>query len=90
MITNAAKKPVYLAFLFVLSACESPGEKDMASCHAEALRANSRSQTGSELDEYQKSCMGAKGFRFSSIMPGCARGGDLYESPACYVRRDSN
>jgi hypothetical protein len=59
----------------------------MAHCRGEALRLYSDADRSDAdgLDGYQKSCMTAKGYRFSAMPYNCGHG-DPYGDAACYVR----
>jgi hypothetical protein len=75
-----AALPIFL----VLAACNSADENDMAHCRAEAQR--SISDDG-DLEAQEKSCMAAKGYRFSALPYACGHD-DPYGDAACYVRRE--
>jgi hypothetical protein len=76
-------------WLFVVmlpvAACSPAGQQDMVACHSEALRMypHDSGPYSTQLDSYEKSCMAAKGYRFSAARSDCGRG-DLYENAACY------
>ena len=74
-----AALPIFLA----LAACDSANENDMAHCRAEAQRLIS----DDDLDAQVKSCMAAKGYRFSALPYACGHD-DPYGDAACYVRRE--
>ena len=76
-----AALPIFL----ILAACDSADESDMAHCRAEAQ--HSLSDGGDGLELYEKSCMSAKGYRFSALPYACGHD-DPYGDAACYVRRD--
>jgi hypothetical protein len=80
-----AALPIFL----LLAACDSANEQDMANCHVEALRSFSDADGGDAdgLDNYEKSCMTAKGYRFSALPYDCGHS-DPYRDAACYIRRD--
>jgi hypothetical protein len=71
----------------LLTACSPAGDQDMQACHQEAQRAfpSESGPHSSKLDEFEKACMVAKGYRFSAVPYDCGQG-DQYENASCYVR----
>jgi len=80
-----AALPIFL----VLAACDSANENDMAHCRVEAQRSFSDGDRSNAdgLEDYEKSCMTAKGYRFSALPYDCGHD-DPYGDAACYVRRE--
>lgn len=75
--------------LLLLSGCgpSKESEADLDVCRKEAARAfpESDAANADSRSDFQKSCMTAKGYRFSAIAYSCGRG-DLYADAGCYVR----
>ncbi len=72
--------------LLFLSACgpSKESEADLAGCHEAALR--DFPGDADAINDAQKSCMAAKGYRFSAIAYYSCGRGDLYSDATCYVR----
>jgi|HubBroStandDraft_5_1064220.scaffolds.fasta_scaffold1609756_1 hypothetical protein len=76
-----------LPILFLLVGCDSSDQRDMESCRSEALRISSLRDApyADQIDDYEKSCMTAKGYHFSAVPYDCSRD-DPYGNAACYAR----
>ena len=76
---------------FLLTTCGPTKEQAVGACHIDALKTYPQESApySFKLEDFEKACMAAKGFRFDAAPSDCGHG-DLYEDANCYKAANSN